>query len=225
MNLRTPGATKVVGALVLLLVAAAGWMLVLGPTMTELAEVREQTEAARSQNDLLASQLARLEDQAAHLDDTRAVAQALADKFPPTADQPGLFAQVTSAAAAAGIGARDVTALTPTPPTVGSTDPAAAAAPSGSTPGNLARQTVTVAVEGGYAATEALLANLERLPRAYLVTSVTLGGGTEVGRFTTTITGDMFVMSPAPDPADAAKGAVPAVDPGDGSESEAADAP
>ena len=64
----------------------------------------------------------------------------------------------------------------------------------------LARQTVTVSVTGGYAETQDLLENLEEMPRAYLVSSVTLSGGAEEGGFTTTITGDMFVMPPAQDP-------------------------
>ncbi len=212
MNLRTPGATKILGALALLLIAGAGWTFVVGPKTTELAEVQEQTQAARDQNDLLALQLVRLQQQAAALDDTRAVAAALADKFPPTADQPGMFAQVTSAAADAGIGPKDVTALTPTPPTVGGVDPATGAAPEGATPATLARQTVTVSITGSYAETEELLENLEGLPRAYLVGSVQVGGGSDPGLFTTTITGEMFVMPPAPDPDDAPAEPVPATE-------------
>lgn len=209
MNLATPAATKVVGALALLLIAAAGWMLVIGPQNDALAEVREQTQTARDQNDLLTLQLATLRKQAAELDATRETAAALARKFPPTADQPGLFRQVTGAATAAGIPARDVTALTPTPPTVGGVDPAAGVQPE-SGPAQLARQTVTVSVTGGYTETQDLLENLEEMPRAYLVSSVTLSsaseggsaeaGGPGAGAFTTTITGDMFVMPPAVDP-------------------------
>ena len=199
MNLATPSATKVVGALALLLIAAAGWMLVIGPKNDALAEVREQTQTARDQNDLLTLQLATLRKQASELDATRDTARAIARKFPPTADQPGLFQQVTGAATSAGIPSRNVTALTPTPPTVGGTDPAAGVQPE-SGPAQLARQTVTVSVTGGYSETQDLLENLEEMPRAYLVSSVTLSSGSEGGGFTTTITGDMFVMPPAEDP-------------------------
>lgn len=199
MNLSTPGATKVVGALALLLIAAAGWMLVIGPQNDALAQVREQTQTARDQNALLTIQLATLRKQASELDATRDTAQALARKFPPTADQPGLFRQVTGAATVAGIPPRDITALTPTPPTVGGVDPAAGVQPE-SGPAQLARQTVTVSVTGGYTETQDLLENLEEMPRAYLISSVTLSGGVEEGGFITTITGDMFVMPPAEDP-------------------------
>lgn len=204
MNLKTPGATKLLGALSLVLIAAAGWMLVLGPKTTALALVQEQSASARSQNELLGLQLVRLEKEAAHLDDTRVVARALAAKFPPTADQPGLFGQVTQAAAAAGIGARDVTAVTPTPPTIGvpAADGSVAVQPETDAAANLAHQTVTVSVEGTFAATQELLENLESIPRAFLVSSVTVGAGSTARNFTTTVTGDMFVMPPAPDPAD-----------------------
>ena len=203
MNLGTPMATKVLGALALLVIAGAGWMLVLGPASAKLADVEEQTVSSRDQNDLLTLQLLQLKKQAAGLDETRATARALAAKFPPTADQPGLFEQVTDAATGAGIGPKQVTALTPTPPTVGGVDAAAGVQPAAGGGGTLATQTVTVSVEGSYVETQQLLENLEELPRAFLLSTVTLGGGAESGLYTTTITGSMFVMPPAPDPADA----------------------
>ena len=202
MNLRTPMATKVLGALALLVIAGAGWMFVVGPATSQLADVREQTQAARDQNDLLTLQLLKLKQQAAALDETRADAKALAAKFPPTADQPGLFEQVNDAATGAGIGQKNVTALTPTPPVVGGAD-AAGAVQATPQAGGLAQQTLTVSVEGDFAATQHLLRNLEELPRAYLVSAVTMSGGADTGAFTTSVTGTMFVMPPAPDPKDA----------------------
>ncbi len=204
MNLRTPTATKIVGSVSLLVVAALGWVLVVGPETTALADARLEIQSISDQNDVLTLQLASLRRQQLQLAPTRKAARELAEKFPPTADQPGLFRDVTAAAVDAGIGADGVTTLAPTPPTIGGADPAtggvgAAAPPAGS---NLARQTVTVNVTGGYDQTEQLLENLELMPRAYLVTGVTLGGGGEGGEYTTTITGDMFVMPPVADPGD-----------------------
>jgi hypothetical protein len=212
VNLNTPMATKVVGALALLVVAGAGWMFVVGPATAELGDVREQTQAARDQNDLLGLQLLKLKQQAAALDETRAEATALAAKFPPTADQPGLFEQVNDAATGAGIGPKNVTALTPTPPTIGGGDAAGAVQATPQSGGGLAQQTVTVSVEGDFTATQDLLENLEELPRAYLISAVTMGGGSETGRYTTTITGTMFVMPPAPDPDDVAEQAAAGTD-------------
>ena len=204
MNLRTPGGTKVVGSLALLLVAALGWLFVVGPETSALSEARLEVENISDQNDVLTLQLASLKRQQLELAPTRKAARKLAVKFPPTADQPGLFADVTAAAVDAGIGAQGVTTLTPTPPTIGGADPVTGAVGAAPPPAgaNLARQTVTVSVTGGYDQTERLLENLEHMPRAYLVTSVTLGGGGEGGEYTTTITGDMFVMPPIEDPGD-----------------------
>ena len=59
---------------------------------------------------------------------------------------------------------------------------------------------MTVSVTGTYDQTQQLLVNLEHMKRAYLVTSVNLAGDAASGAFTTTITGDMFVMPPVKDP-------------------------
>lgn len=208
MKLGTPAGTKLVGALSLLVVSGLGWTFVVGPETAALSEVRTQVENTRDQNDVLALQLISLEKQRKNLGKTRATAIALAEKFPTTADQPGLFETVTAAAEEAGIGADGVTTLAPTPPAIEGVDPAApvAADPAATDPaataatGTLARQTVSVSVTGTYDETQRLLENLEQLTRAFLITTVTLGGGEESGAYVTTITGDMFVMPPVQDP-------------------------
>ena len=215
MDLATPAATKAVGSLALLVVAGLGWLLVVGPETDALAQAREEISTVRDQNTVLTSQLAALERQREGLAETRRDARRLAELFPPTADQPGMFEEVTTAAVDAGIGPQGVTTLTPTPPVLGTTGTEAAAAPApdpAAAPATdpaaapaagaqlLARQTVTVAVTGTYDQTQRLLENLEHMPRAYLVTAVALASGSEGGEFTTTITGDMFVMPPVIDP-------------------------
>ena len=216
MNLHTPAAAKIIGSLTLLLIMVVGWLAVVGPETDELGAVRQQIIDAGDQNRLLAQELFTLRLQAKDLDSTRATADALAAKFPATADQPGVFEQVTAAATAAGIGPKAITALTPTPPAIGAIDPLTGVQPAGEGDESLARQTVTLTVTGDYTATQDLLTNLEDIPRAFLIDSVTLTTGEvtpgELGiSFTTTITGDMFVMPPAPDPADAPLAASPEV--------------
>jgi Tfp pilus assembly protein PilO len=216
MNLRTPAASKIIGSLILLLIVVVGWLVVVAPETDELGAVRQQIVDAGDQNRLLAQELFTLRLQAKDLDSTRATADALAAKFPPTADQPGVFEQVTAAATAAGIGPKAITALTPTPPAIGEIDPLTGVQPAGEGDESLARQTVTLSVKGDYTATQDLLSNLEDIPRAFLIDSVTLTTGEvtpgELGTsFTTTITGDMFVMPPAPDPEEAPRSASPDV--------------
>ena len=215
MDLATPAATKAVGSLALLVVAGLGWLLVVGPETDALAQAREEISTVRDQNTVLTSQLAALERQREGLAETRRDARRLAELFPPTADQPGMFEEVTTAAVDAGIGPQGVTTLPPPPPglgTPGTDAPAPPAPPTAAAPATdpaaapaagaqlLARQTVTVAVTGTYDQTQRLLENLEHMPRAYLVTAVALASGSEGGEFTTTITGDMFVMPPVIDP-------------------------
>lgn len=201
MDTRSPRATMIIGAVALVLIASVSWMFVIGPETSRLSTVRTQIEETRDQNDVLRVQVARLTKQSKDLAGVRQTAQALAAKFPPTADQPGLFGEVTKAAVDAGIGPDGVTTLAPNPPVIGS-DPAAGVAvqqPAGAS--QLARQAVSISIQGSYAQTITLLENLEQMKRAYLMTSVTLSGGAEEG-FTTTVVGDMFVMAPVTDPGD-----------------------
>ncbi|GAA2141947.1 hypothetical protein GCM10009844_12700 [Nocardioides koreensis] len=200
MDLNTPTASKAVGGLSLLAVAGLSWVLVLGPETSTLADTRLQIESARDQNQVLTAQLSTLKSQSEKLGEMRHKARALAKRFPPTADQPGLFREVTDAAVDAGIGPNGVTTLAPTAPVIGGTDGAVTADPPAAGSGMLASQTVSVSITGTYEQTKQLLENLEHMPRAYLITSVTLGGGGDTDSYTTTIAGEMFVMPPIEPP-------------------------
>jgi Tfp pilus assembly protein PilO len=199
MNLKSLGATKILGAVVMVLIVALGWWLVVGPKTAALSDVRVQIAGTRDQNDGLQLQLISLQRQAEHLDEVRGTARALATKFPPTADQPGLFREITAAAEAAGIGPEGLTSLAPTPPVEGGGDAASGIQLEDPSEG-LAKQTMAIAVTGSYDQMQELLENLEQMPRSFLITTVALSGGGEGGEFTTTISGDMFVMAPAVDP-------------------------
>jgi Tfp pilus assembly protein PilO len=199
MNLKTLAATRTLGCLGLLVIIALGWLLIVGPKTAALADVRLQISTTRDQNDTLQLQLVALEKQAEQLDEVRATARALAVKFPPTADQPGLFREVTAAAQDAGIGPDGLTSLAPTPPVEGGGDVASGIQLEDPSEG-LAKQTMAIAVTGSYDQMQQFLENLELMPRSFLITSVALSGGGETGEFTTTISGDMFVMAPAIDP-------------------------
>ena len=201
MNLRSVVAAKILGGVALLAITAGGWLLVMSPKSSELADVRTQIEATREQNETLRQQLVKLEAQRKQLPATRATARALAVLFPPTADQPTLFKAVTAAAAQAGILADDVTELSAEAPVAGTSGGSdKAQLPGESTDSDLAGQTVTITVQGDYDEIQRLAENLEDLPRAYLVSSLTLAVGTQAGTYTATITGQMFVMPAAPDP-------------------------
>lgn len=201
MDLHSPNAARILGTLALLAIIAGAWFAALGPQVRELSETRAAIDDTRSQNDVLRGQLATLVTQERMLDATLADDRALGRLFPPTADQPGLFRQVSAAADDAGIPPSKITTLAPTAPALGATGGAeGASVPGAAGAGDLARQTVSITVEADYARTQRLLEGLEEMPRSYLVSTLSVGAGSAPGTFLTSIAGDMFVMPPAPRP-------------------------
>ena len=215
MNLRSASATGLLGGLLVLVVAALGWVLLLGPATAHVSEQREAAEAAADRSTLLAGQLARLQAKAQDLGDTEEAEERLAALFPPTADQPGFFAQVGKAALEAGYSPAEITSLSPSAPTPlappvpeaapvegeATTDPATdpTAGPA-AVPADLATQTVTMTLTGSYDEARRLLAGLERLDRAYLVRSVSLAGEAGSSSLTLSISGVTYVAPPVPAP-------------------------
>lgn len=195
MSLRTVGATLALGALALVLVAAGGWLVLVGPARAELSAVRGHVIDTSEANALTALRLRGLEQQADDLGAVTTVADDLAALFPPTADQPGFFALLDEAAAGAGIAPGRVTTLSPTVPlTPPEQDPATAP---------LAEQSVTVDVEATDLQARRLLARLEEMERSLLVQSVTVTRSSEEGAGATSrlaISGSTFVAPPVTRP-------------------------
>ena len=210
MNLRSASATALIGSLVLLLTAALGWVLLLGPTLARVGEQREAAEAAADRSALLALQLGRLQAKAEDLGDTERAERRLAELFPPTADQPGFFEQIGEIAREAGYAPGDITTLSPSapaplaapapPPSPTEDGSAAEAAPAG-VPSDLAVQTVAMTLEGGYDEARRMLRGLERLDRAFLVRSVALSASGDSSSLTMSISGATYVAPPVPAPA------------------------
>lgn len=220
MNLRSTTATAVLGTLLLLLVAAASWLLLLGPATERVGEQREAAADAADRSRLLSTQLARLQARAEDLSGTERADARLAALFPATADQPGFFAQVGAVAREAGYAPSDITSLSPTAPTpvaapveppaaadtgADATDAAddagdAAAEPAPAAAPDLAVQTVTMTLTGGYDEARRLLRGLERLDRAFLVRSVALAGEAGSPTLTLSVSGTTFVAPPVPAP-------------------------
>ena len=210
MNLRSASATALIGSLVLLLTAALGWVLLLGPTLARVGEQREAAEAAADRSALLALQLGRLQAKAEDLGDTERAERRLAELFPPTADQPGFFEQIGEIAREAGYAPGDITTLSPSapaplavpapPPSPTDDGSGTGAAPAG-VPSDLAVQTVAMTLEGGYDEARRMLRGLERLDRAFLVRSVALSASGDSSSLTMSISGATYVAPPVPAPA------------------------
>jgi Tfp pilus assembly protein PilO len=196
----TPRATLAVGVVVLVVVAAASWLLLLSPVTSTLSETRTQHAETVEANLLLAVRLHAVEKQEEELPTTVAAAEDLATMFPATADQPGFFDMLGKAAAAAGIGPDQVTTLSPTVP-VRIADLEAAAEPATPTvpaATDLAYQSVTVSVEAPYEQIEELLRRIERMDRAFLVQDVSIT--TENDVTTGEVVGSIFLAPPLTPP-------------------------
>jgi Tfp pilus assembly protein PilO len=213
VNLKSPTATLMLGALGLVLLAALGWVTLIGPAFGKISETDQARVETQDRNSAMGLQLATLRRQTADLPRLQKLARRLDQVFPPTADQPGFFAAVTEAAADAGIAERDVKVLSPSVPER-LVDPAeaAAAAEEGATQpkadvGDLAVQTVTIDVAGTYDQFVALLDNLETMKRGILITSV--GLNVEDESTSLVITGSTFVAPPLETPDGSEQAAAP----------------
>lgn len=212
--LRSAQATVALGAVLLLVVAAGGWFLVVGPASGSLGTARTELSDARDANGRLAVRMRRLEQQQSALPEVRLAADELATLFPPTADQPGFFQQVDRAAQLAGIRPRQVTSLSPGTPVPWEPDAAAegdepgadpgAGAADGDSPPELAVQAVAITVEATYPQARVMVAALERMERSLLISSLSVAVGEDGRTAVVTITGSAFVAPPL--------GEAPAVD-------------
>lgn len=217
----SPATTVLVGSLTLLLVAAAGWMLLLGPLTSRVAEQREAAVAAADRTFVLTTQLSKLRAKAEDLTATVTAEEQLRALFPPTADQPGFFEQVGAVAREAGYAPSEITTLSPTAPQLvappappqpdpaadpaaeGAEDGAAEPAPAPAPPAEYAAQTVSLSLTGSYDEARRLLAGLETLDRAFLLRSISIAGEAGSSTLTVTLSGSTFVAPPlvAPDEA------------------------
>lgn len=205
--------TAIVGALLLALALVASWFLVLKPRAADVTAVQEQTAAAAAANDALRNQIATRRAQEAQLPALRSLSDALSARFPATAEQRKFFAMITAAAANAGIAPQYVTNLTVQAPA----DASAGAGTSAALPGvaipmgRTASQSITLDVRGTEAKIRKFVANLEKLPRAFQVTSLNInvalttgtGGAaaaTPGGNTTAAISGSLFLMPEFVDP-------------------------
>ena len=173
-----------------LLLAIAGWFLLVNPVRADAASVRAEAADAQARNDQLVERTAVLRRQFADLPDQRATLDVLTRALPPEVQLPTLIRAVDGFASTTGV---TVMSLTPGTATA-VVDPAAAAAPAptldatpapaptdgGATPapetpaapaGPVTMATpVTITVIGDFFDAQAFLEKLQaEMPRAFLV--------------------------------------------------------
>ena len=208
--------TTLIGAAILLVAMVAAWMFVLSPRSDAIARVNEEVTAAESANQSLRDQIDSLRAREQQLPELRTVSAALDRRFPPTAQQAKLFRMINAAAAAAGIAPQYLTSMTMGAPAAADGG-SSAQLPGVAVPvGQIAAQKLTINVSGSPTEIRDLMRNLEKLPRAFAVSAITLSqqasstvpsenASVAPDAQTVTITGDMFVMPKVVDPSAALK--------------------
>lgn len=220
------------GSLLLVVIAVAGWFVLLSPRLATAGELNDQRDSVETANAVTRTQIEELKQMEAEIGQAKADADLLTRRFPPTAEQSVLFNLVQQAAASAGLPASRISTLTISVPSLGSTDgsvtlPGASAADPASTGtaptdpaaagtaptdpsvaattvpvagagGQLASMTVDVTVSGTKPRLIAFVRALENMDRAFLVTSINLGGAD--GASSLTLSGRMFLLPELVDP-------------------------
>lgn len=150
----------VVGAVAAVLVLLLVFFLVL-PKMGQVSDSQEALQAAQLEQSSLESQLQALEQAEVEAPEARKVIEDVDRKIPPTADLPGLILLLNHAATQASVALLTITPAAPTP------DPAT----------GLSTINVTITATGSYFAITEFLFNIETLPRAAKVLTLTLAPG------------------------------------------------
>ena len=168
MNKRAPLIAAIVGVILAVL---AVFFLVM-PKRAEVSERQDALEQAEAQEQTLQTQLALLQAAKDEAPETNEEIRKIDTLIPPTEDQPGMILLLQSAADRAGVDPLTISPATPT----------------AATDAQFSTMVVTLDTSGTYFALEEFLYNLETLPRAAKVTSVTLAPGTGPTDATTTET-------------------------------------
>lgn len=210
MNLKTAPATILLGSLALVVLAALAWVGLIGPALDDRSATSTARTDIQDRNQTVRMQLARLREQAADLPATDKRAARLETSFPVTADLPALFEDISDLAQEAGLTPGQVLGLSPDAPTVLGSDPAAPAPAAGSAgttggtagsgastpaPGaDVGVQKIQLSFEGDYDQLVDVLRGIETMPRAYLVSAVTVSS-TETS-LKLDVEGTSFIMPP-----------------------------
>jgi Tfp pilus assembly protein PilO len=196
-------------ALGTLAVLAGGYFLLVTPKSNQAAALRSDVDAQLAANRTLQGQIDLLTKQKKDLPKLQAELEKFATKIPNNPALPALVRSLSNAAENSGV---ELVAVSPSAPvlapaaapaTTTGTVTAAAAAPAGLT---LAHIPVTIGVKGTYAQVTAFLAEIEALPRAFLVSTVavvpvtTPAGGTaatavETDQLAAALTGRLFMTT------------------------------
>lgn len=192
------------GVVAAVLVALAGWFLLVGPQLARAADLRDQTTQAEADSAALQAKVSGLKKQSGQLPTLIAKLTAAQAQLPPTADLSGLATQISAHADVAQVSVSDLSITGAAAVKSAAAAPAAAASPSagaseggtagvsenapaaspaaGAAAGQLYEVAVTVTTNGSLAHQRAFLDGLSKTgPRAVLIGATQLGAGADSG--------------------------------------------
>ena len=136
-------------------------LLLVLPKMSQVSTAQNELDQAQSDQQTLESRKSALEDAKAAAPQARKTIAEVHKRIPPTADEPGLILLLQNAAISAGI---DVLSLSPGTPVLDTTS-------------GLSKITVGVSATGTYFDVTDFMYQIETLPRAAIVTNLSLAPG------------------------------------------------
>jgi len=136
-------------------------LLLVLPKMSQVSTAQNELDQAQSDQQTLESRKSALEDAKAAAPQARKTIAEVHKRIPPTADEPGLILLLQNAAISAGI---DVLSLSPGTPVLDTTS-------------DLSKITVGVSATGTYFDVTDFMYQIETLPRAAIVTNLSLAPG------------------------------------------------
>lgn len=194
----------VIAGIVMAVIAVLAFLFVVNPKRAEVSEAEGKLDEARTEEISLQSQKASLEQAKAEAPTNRKIIREVQQQLPPTADPQGLILLLENAAVKAGVDLSQESIGTPLAGATGVT----------SIP-------ITMTISGTYFALDEYLFQLETLPRAAKVISVTLSPGgatsttTTTGTLTMQVTMELYTTDasagPGSDPGPTEGGAVTGV--------------
>jgi Tfp pilus assembly protein PilO len=142
-------------------VAILMMLLLVLPKMGQVSQAQDQLDQAQSDQQTLESRKSALEDAKAAAPQARKTIAEVHNRIPPTADEPGLILLLQHAAISAGI---DLVSLSPGTPVLDTTS-------------GLSKIVVSVSATGTYFDVTDFMYQIETLPRAAIVTNLSLAPG------------------------------------------------
>lgn len=163
---------------IVVVIALAGWFLLVQAERKHAASLNLQTAQQLKTNQGLEAQIAMLKAQSKKLPQMEASLAKVRTSIPVGSEMPQLIRQLTDAADASGVTLRSLMPADPVSVTPTSSETGGVVLP----PGQLAIVNLKLEFDGNFFETEEFMSRLEKMPRAFLTSSLQLASGSETNQ-------------------------------------------